>query len=146
MTNKLERVNTIYKNNSQLKQLSQRVQLLDKLNLTLQQAMPPEFAKHCRLANINENTVIIHTDNASYASLLRFQSQALCQVLSQHLPQIINKLEVKVRTEFSPVKPESSLSLSLPSETASTLQQMSEDMEEGTLKVALQKLAKRQRE
>ena len=143
MSNKLEPINSIYSNSSQLSKLSQRVQQLEQLNVILKQVVPSQFADHCHLANVNEHTLVIHTDNASYASLLRFQAKVLCSALSKHLPQIVNKLDVRVRPKNT-----SSLNTILPSlllsdDAAISLQQTADSIEEGPLKEALKRLSQR---
>jgi len=143
MSNKLEPINSIYSQSSQLSKLSQRVQQLEQLNVIFKQVVPPQFADHCHLANVNEHTLVIHTDNASYASLLRFQAKILCSALSKHLPQIVNKLDVRVRP-----KNISSLNSILPSlllsdDAATSLQQTADSIEEGPLKEALKRLSQR---
>ncbi|MDC9725049.1 MAG: DUF721 domain-containing protein [Gammaproteobacteria bacterium] len=145
MTNKLEQIRTVCTKNSQLSKLAQRTQQLSKLNYILQQAMPPQFSAHCQLANVREQTLVVHTDNASYASLLRFQANTLCAALSEYLPQPVTKLEVKVRPRYETIKSEGTSSISLPMGAADALTQTAEEMEEGPLKVALQKLAKRRK-
>lgn len=142
MTNKLERVGAISSKNSQLNKLAQRVQQLKQLNDILKQVMPPQFAEHCYLANVNEHTLVIHTDNASYASLLRFQAPTLCSALSKHLPQIVNKLDVRVRP-INESQVEGKASVSLPGNAAVSLQQTADSIEEGPLKEALKRLAQR---
>ena len=97
MSNKPERISTICRQHDKLKQFSDRVHQLNQLNLILQNALPLQFANHCQLANVSNDTIIIHTDNAAYASLLRFQAPVLCKTLSSHLNQPVLKLEVKVR-------------------------------------------------
>jgi len=144
MTNKLERINTVYSKNNQLNRLSLRAQQLNQLNTVLQQMLPPQFQQHCYLANINENILVIHADSANYASLLRFQASTLCDAISKHLPQIVNKLDVRVRP-LSSNSPEALSKISLPNSAAKALQQTADNMEESPLKTALTKLAKRQK-
>jgi len=144
MTKKPEPVGTLYKKNSVLSKLSERTQRLSKLDDILQQLMPAQFASHCHLANVNEHTLVIHTDNASYASLLRFQAPSLCKAISEHLPQIVNKIEVKVKPKLhSSQKKEVPIQQSLPDDAARALEQTAEYLEDGPLKTALNRLAKR---
>jgi len=145
MTKKPERVGALYKKNTILSKLSERTQQLSKLDDVLQQVMPAQFASHCHLANINDHTLIIHTDNASYASLLRFQAISLCKAISEHLPQIVNKLEVKVKPKLQAPLAEVMSKQSLPDDAALALEQTAEHMEDGPLKTALNKLAKRRK-
>ena len=144
MSNKPERVSAICHNNDRLKQITQRVRKLNQLNLILQNALPLQFANHCRLANVSNDKIIIHTDNAGYASLLRFQAPSLCKTFSTHLEQPVHKLEVKVRpltgTQQATTQPQTGLSAA----TASLIKNTAEALETGPLKQALQKLAKRQ--
>ena len=143
MTNKPERISAVCTKNSRLKQLSQRAQELNQLNYILQQVMPPQFSAHCHLANIHDQTVIIHTDNASYASLLRFQANTLCQALSEHLPHSVSKLNVKVKLPITLKQTDNLPSISLPDDAADALTQTADAMEDGALKTALKNLAKR---
>ncbi|HDY85487.1 hypothetical protein LCGC14_0551090 [marine sediment metagenome] len=143
MTNKPEKVSLVYKQNSQLYKIAQRAQKLNHLNYIVQQVMPPQFSAHCLLANINNQTIIIHTDNASYASLLRFQASTLCKVISEHTSQNITKLEVKVKPSFQAIQPTNVRHISLPSNAAESLSQTADNLDDGPLKTALQKLAQR---
>ncbi|OUR64083.1 hypothetical protein A9Q79_08420 [Methylophaga sp. 42_25_T18] len=143
MANKLEPINAVCEQNSQLNQLTQRVQRLNQLNIVMQQALPIQFSSHCHLANVTADHIIIHTDNASYASLLRFQAPVLCKTLSEHLPQPVNKLEVKVRSNIAPLSTTSNTTITLPVKAAESLQQTADSLEAGALKTALEKLAQR---
>jgi hypothetical protein len=143
MTNKPEKVSFVCKQNSQLYNIAQRAQKLNHLNFILQQVMPPQFSAHCQLANINNQTIIIHTDNASYASLLRFQANTLCKAISQHTSQNMTKLEVKVKPSFQAIQPNNANPISLPTNAATSLSQTADSLDDGPLKTSLQKLAQR---
>tara|TARA_R110001583_G_scaffold173287_1_gene327233 strand:- start:77401 stop:77844 length:444 start_codon:yes stop_codon:yes gene_type:complete len=143
MTNKPEKVSLVCKQNSQLYKIAQRAQELNHLNFILQQVMPPQFTTHCLLANINNQTIIVHTDNASYASLLRFQATTLCKAISEHTSQNVTKLEVKVKPSFQKIQPTNAHPITLPSNAADSLSQTAESLDDGPLKTALQKLAQR---
>jgi hypothetical protein len=125
--------------------MAQRAEQLEHLNHALQQSLPAQFSAHCKLANLNGTTLVIHTDNASYSSLIRFQAPMLCRTLSQALALDINTLEVKVRPNHRPFVNQSSNPISLPSSASTALSQTAETLENGPLKTALEKLAKRQK-
>ena len=96
------------------------------------------------MANINQETLIIHTDNAQYASLIRFQAPVLCKTLSTELNVTISNLEVKVRPFHLPHKTSGhSNTISLPRTAAETIKQTAQSLDNGPLKTALEKLAKR---
>lgn len=137
-------ITSIVKNHSALSKINQRTQLLERLNHAFQQSLPAQFSAHCKLANINGKTLVVHTDNASYSSLLRFQAPALCRTLSQELALDINMLEVKVRPRFVHFENPPGDPRSLPQSAATALQQTAEGMDDGPLKAALKRLATRQ--
>lgn len=143
MTNKLEKVSFVYRQNSQLYKIAQRAKELNHLNYILQQVMPPQFSAHCFLANINNESITIYTDNASYASLLRFQAGTLCKAISEHTSQTVTKLEVKVKPSFQAIQPTHAAHISLPSNAADSLNQTADSLDDGPLKIALHKLAQR---
>ncbi|RKZ95447.1 MAG: hypothetical protein DRQ40_03615 [Gammaproteobacteria bacterium] len=143
MTRQPERIDSVCQQNSSLYKLSQRARFLAELNHILQQTLPTQFSAHCRLANIKDETLIIHTDNASYASLIRFQAPVLCKTLSTELNITIRNLEVKVRPFYIPLQNSHKNTLSLPRTAAETIQHTAQSIEDGPLKTALEKLAKR---
>ncbi|WP_438970171.1 DUF721 domain-containing protein [Methylophaga sp.] len=144
MSNKPEHVGGIYKQDSRMKWLATRAQQLNKLNIVLQNTLPLQFSSHCQLANVTADTVIIHTDKASYASLLRFQAPLVCKTLSAHLPEPVSKLEVKVRPLQTLSEPTTHASIHVSTKTAALLNSTAEEIEDGPLKTALKKLASRQ--
>ena len=136
-------INNIFKNNTALSKIAKHAQLLNRLNHTFQQSLPAQFSAHCKLANIKGATLVIHTDNASYSSLLRFQSPVLCRALSRELEVDIKKLEVKVRPHFVSFEKQPLNPMFLPESAANSLQQTADSMDKGPLKTALEKLATR---
>lgn len=144
MSQKPERLKQICKHNSHFKWLSARAGQLDKLNIILQKSLPLQFINHCQLANISADKVVIITDKASYASMLRFQAPQICQALSAHLPEPVSRLEVKVRPLSTISRPPASNTLQVSTKTAALLNSTAAEIEDGPLKAALHKLARRQ--
>lgn len=143
MTNKPERVEAILNQNSLLKSLTHRAKQLCQLDLILQQVIPVQFINHCSLANITSTHIIVHTDNANLASLLRFHAPIICSKLSEHLPQAIHKLDVKVRpSQFIQIT-EISSPTPLSVNAAKSIFQTAESLDDGALKKSLEKLADR---
>lgn len=144
MTKQPERIDSICQHNQILSKISQHAQLLEHLGHIFQQILPIQFSAHCRLANINGETLIIHTDNASFASLIRFQAPSLCKTLSSELNMTIKHIEVKVKPCYVPFQDHTTHNtLSLPKSAATALQQTAQTMDDSPLKAALEKLAKR---
>lgn len=145
MAKRPTRINTICEANPTLRKVTQHAQQLAHLNHAFQQSLPAQFSAQCKLANINGTTLVIHTDNASYSSLIRFQAPMLCRTLSQELSLDINTIEVKVRPNHRPFVNQSSNPICLPSSASIALSQTAETMADGPLKAALERLAKRQK-
>jgi len=143
MTKRPENIRSICQHNSVLRHLSQRSKKLEHLNYLLKQALPSQFSAHCRLANLNNGMLIIHTDNASLASLIRFQSPVIIKTLSTELDMSITHIDVKVRPLFSPQREQASRTIYLSSSAANTLQQTAQSMVDSPLKNSLEKLSKR---
>ncbi len=142
MNQQLQRIARITSENTLLHQLTVRSQQLQALNQRLAEILPPEMCAHCYLANINHQTVVIHTDNASYATRLRFQANTIFQALTGHVPHIISKLDVRVRpTLNSPIARRESLSMSRHS--AQMIQATAQTLDNTALQRSLYKLARR---
>lgn len=144
MKNRLGHITHVYQQNDLLKRLSQHTQLLAQLNHLLQQSLPPNFSAHCHLANIKDDILIIHTDNASLASMIRFQAPTLCKSMSEQLGQSFKKLEVRVKPNHILLNTPDTNRISMPESAAKSIQEMADGLDDGPLKTALEKLAKRQ--
>jgi hypothetical protein len=143
MKNRPSHITNAYKQNSMLKKLAKHSQLLSKLNHLLQQSLPPHFAAQCQLANVKSDTIVIQTNNPSLASLLRFQSATLCKTLNEQTGYSLTKVEVKVNPNHSPFHVNHSNTLTLSNSAAETISLTAAVIEEGPLKTALEKLARR---
>ncbi len=131
--------------NKSLHNLSLHSQRLNQINLALQQALPADFISRCHLANMRDNTLILHTDSASVANLLRFQSDTLCQQISAQCDVTISQLHIKVRpahTQSATQLPIRQANL-LSADNATLIAATAETTSDPTLKNALAKLAKR---
>jgi len=143
---KPDRIDAVCKKNNYLQGLIKRAQWLNSLNIILQQALPTSFSAHCRLVNVHDDVLVVHTDNASHASLLRFQAKTLCKTFSDQCNTQFNKLEVKVRPmagrEYTDTNSSKRTnSLKLPAQAADTLKITAASVDDDNLKQALNKLA-----
>jgi hypothetical protein len=131
--------------NKLFQNLSQHSHRLNQINLALQQALPADFISRCHIANLRDNTLILHTDSASVANLLRFQSAELCQQISQQYELNISQLQIKVR----PDHPQSATTLAmrqaspLSTDNAALISATADSITDPALKNALAKLATR---
>ena len=143
---KPDRIDAVCKKNNYLQGLIKRAQWLNNLNIILQQTLPTSFSAHCRLVNVHDDVLVVHTDNASYASLLRFQAKTLCKTFSEQCHTQFNKLEVKVRplTMAAATKPRGIINnLNLPVQAADALKTIAVSIDDDALKQSLNRLAKK---
>lgn len=143
MSNKPLHFSTVCQANQQLQQISKRAQKLTQLNSILQEILPSQFAGHCQLANMKDNKIIIHTENAAIASLLRFHSATICKTFSSELSAQIERVEVKVKPQHPTDKPAKSNMIDMSNNNAALIAQTAAGLDDGQLKTALYKLAKR---
>ncbi len=143
MSNKPLHFSTVCQANQQLQQISKRAQKLTQLNSILQEILPSQFAGHCQLANIKDNKIIIHTENAAIASLLRFHSATICKTFSSELSTQIERVEVKVKPQHPTEKSAKSNMIDMSNNNAALIAQTAAGLDDGQLKTALHKLAKR---
>lgn len=141
---KPNRIDTVCINNNYLQGLIKRAQWLNQLNILLQQTVPASFSAHCQLANVHDDVLIIHTENAAHASLLRFQTKTICRTFSNHCHTQFNKLEVRVRPlTTEAVQRVTTNNLNLPEQAADALKMTATSIGESALKQSLNKLAER---
>ena len=143
MSNKPLHFSTVCQANQQLQQITKRAQKLAQLNSILQEIFPSQFAGHCQLANMKDNKIIIHTENAAIASLLRFHSATICKTFSSELSTQIERVEVKVKPQHPTEKSAKSNMIDMSNNNAALIAQTAAGLDDGQLKTALHKLAKR---
>ncbi len=79
-------------------QLSQHSQMLERVDKLFQDSLPIPFYPHCHVANLREQTLIVHTDSSLWATRLRLIIPELLPLWrkNQSMPTI-NKVIVQVR-------------------------------------------------
>ncbi|MFU8797515.1 MAG: DUF721 domain-containing protein [Gammaproteobacteria bacterium] len=68
---------------------SQKIALLDSLTALLKKNLPSPLQKHCQVANLRDNCLIIMTDSAAWATQIRFLTPDLLKCLKQ-TPELYN--------------------------------------------------------
>jgi hypothetical protein len=139
-----------------LQQLWEKNQHVQQVNQTLPNILPKPLAVHCRVVNVREQTAVIYTDSAAWATRLRYLVPQILQVWQQQA-FTIQKIEIKVQLETS-VATEPTLHTTLAPETtisktrgpypltqnaANYLRHTAETTEHPRLKAVLLRLASR---
>ena len=126
--------------------LLKRAKLLHRLTLSLRMQLPKDLASHCWVANIDNRTLTIITDDPSRASIIRFQQREILKQLNQELSltvkEYLNQIKVKIGSITSGGnRPISAGNLS--SNIANHINQCAKDIKDLELQKAMQKLAQR---
>ena len=139
-------ITTVLQKNKSIHALSLHSQRLTQINLALQQTLPANFVSRCHLANMRDDTIILHTDSASIANLLRFQADSLCQQVSAQCGLDISQLQIKVRPHLPTLSKNTRSARSataISPDNAAIISTVAESVGDLALKNALTKLAKR---
>jgi hypothetical protein len=81
-----------------LSQLSQHSQMLEQVNHKFQDSLPIPLNQYCHVANLREQTLIVHTDSSLWATRLRLIIPDLKQLWQQNQSMpAINQVIVQVR-------------------------------------------------
>lgn len=143
MSNKPLRLSSICQTSQQLQQIAKRAKKLAQLNIILQEILPSQLAGRCQLANMQNNKLIIHTENAAIASLLRFHSATLIKTFSSQLAAPVDRVEVKVKPDYRHQPSANTNTLNMSDSNAALIAQTAAGLDDGQLKTALHKLARR---
>ena len=83
---------------SPLQKLVDKARLLLALNRFVQAWLPPEWVSHCRVMNLDLQTLVLGTDNAALATRIQFMSSDLISVLKKEKSfPVISAVRCRVR-------------------------------------------------
>ncbi len=84
--------------NKDLKSLVNKVNFLTKLNQHLQTLLDASLAKHCKVANVRQNTLVLYVDSAAWGMKLRYLIPQLLEKLRGNKTlAFIGSIEYKIR-------------------------------------------------
>jgi len=114
---------------------------LQRLTQHFQQFLPANLHPYCHLANLREQTLVIHVDAAIWGNQLRYLVPEILQQWQQHtqLPPV-ETIKIKVRPRFTPVLPPKSMP-QLSSATTQLLNEVAATCPYPALQASLRKLA-----
>lgn len=121
--------------------LLQQSQRLQQLTRTLQEHLPEPLNRHCTVAAIHDNSLVLLTDSPVWSSRLRFHAPALLRELERrhaiHLAKVLIRITPpeQVRPVAVSHKPQMSAT------TAGLLRQVAGTMNDPALGAALRRLA-----
>ncbi len=135
----------LQKQNYQLQQILQQAQRLQALNELVQQFLQPQMRVHCRVANYQQGSMVLAADNASVATLLRYDLPNILQKIRQTdgFAGLAN-IKVHVSKLHAPAKQAASHSRDqqLSNYGTQCIQQLASSLQDSDLREALQRLGK----
>lgn len=145
---KVRRGSDILQRQPGLQQIMRHARLIGRLQLIVQQNLPPAAAAHCQLANYNHGRLLLVIDNAHWATRLRYQQEQLTERLRRH-PQFsdLRIIQFRVRPQQHGTAQQQSVAVtrhSISTHARQTLSQCAENIEDEQLRNALLRLANNQ--
>ncbi len=128
-----------------LQRLLVQAKTLQQLTHEARQHLPGLLAPHCLIANIRGNCLILHTDTAARASLLRYHLPPLIKHLQHHQKlRNLNRASIKIRPRphLQPPIRSQGQCLKLSSANASLLRCIASGINDPHLEAAFLRLAR----
>ena len=121
-----------------------RAKALQQLTFEVRQHLPKVLAPHCLVANIRNDHLILHTDTAARANLLRYYGPSIIKHLQQH-QKLRNLHKTAIRVRILPFLPTASQKQrpSLSPANAALLRNIASGVKDAHLKSAFLRLARR---
>jgi hypothetical protein len=122
-----------------------RAKTLQQLTIEVRQRLPKILAPHCLVANIRNDHLILHTDTAARANLLRYYGPSIIKHLQQHQKlSNLHRTTIRVRI-ILPLLPTPSQKQRpfLSQANAALLRNMASGVKDAHLKSAFLRLARR---
>lgn len=82
-------------------QVRQRALALAKLNEQIKDLLPAQSAKHCRVANYRDGTLILECGSSSWATRLNYDRQMLLSALRREALPTLSTIEIKVNPDLA---------------------------------------------
>lgn len=127
-----------------LQMLLAKADQLNQLNQILVSCLDTPLAKHCQVANLEKNALIVITHTATWATQFRFQAPDILSKLRQH-PGLhgLKHITCKIVPEKKILSMHSEKSMArLSAETAETVLEMAETIQHDQLKSIMQRIAR----
>lgn len=87
-----------------LGQLIAKARSIDELNYAFKHLIGPDLATNCRVGSLEQGVLTIFTDNASWATRIRYQTpNILSKLRSNQQWANLSSIQVKVKTCYEPV-------------------------------------------
>jgi len=107
------------------------------------------LARHCRVANLRRDTLVLQVDSPAWAARLRYQTPALLKSLHGSDPASgldgLRDIEVKIAPPAEPRPARAMRAAPMSADSARLIEAVAEDTADGALRSALRRLARHHR-
>lgn len=145
--------NTLLKKSGQLNRLTQRCGLLNKMTKLIKTMLVNPLTEHVTVANLNNETLILHVDSPVWANQLRFETLTLIKKIklaSNKHPELRTirhlriKISVPIKTNTKPdTTPNQSNNHSTTDRASRILKDISSGINDLEIKGAIKRLSER---
>jgi hypothetical protein len=98
----LQSVSTVFEHIG-LRKIIQKAEFLLALDRHVQTLLPPSFAPHCQVMNLNEYTLVLGVTSAAIGTRIQFMSEALLKSLREE-PRFAKILNIRCKVIAQVVK------------------------------------------
>lgn len=116
---------------------------LKHLETLLQQELPSELQTAYRVANYEQQKLILMTSSAGFLTRMRFLEPALITAMQKHLPDLV-RIEVKIRPESQKPRP-SKPTQPISAHARLSLGRLAEEVDNPRLKAVLERMSQQNR-
>lgn len=144
MSNKPVKTSSLFKaNNSELGRLCQHISFLVNLEKKLLSFLDSPLNTHCKVANYENDTIILHSDSQAWAARLRYNTPAILDYFRTkcHLNSL-KTIRIKVNPPTSSEQALPVRKLSISPVSAKFITQVANSMADEDLRLSLLNIAK----
>ena len=125
--------------------LLEHTQRLLQLTRTLQEHLPEPLNRHCAVANIHNDSLVLITDSPVWSSRLRFHAPVLLRELERRHAVRLKNVLIKISPEVRPSPRPRVRRATMSNATAALLEQVAGSVTDPALSGALHRLARHSR-
>ncbi len=136
-------LNEIINSNDELTRLYQHIEFLSSLDKTLQEFLPANLKSHCTVANLSNQTLVLHSDAAVWATRLRYLTPEILNFMRTHCNQkSLKTIRIRVNPLQQAPMVNSRQKMTLTKSSADLFKQVANSVTDENLQKSLLNIAK----
>lgn len=136
-------VSLFNRKNSELGKLCQHTVFLNELEKSLLRFLDAPLRAHCKIANYNNGTIVLHSDSPAWSAKLRYHTPALLDHLKTQCGlDSLKTIRIKVKPTVSKASSVKPRKLILSSSSSTLLRQVADATTDEDLRLSLLRIAR----